>query len=240
MVRSGQMEAHDFDTLLAQVAEEVREPVRRNLFENEPPNLFGTHEVSRWYLKETDETATMDASESAKEDAAAAKLRAAILKRHPHAEGVHYSDLFETFPYAVAQPDTPRRELAEWLPDYFYKTEDGTWRLPASAEEERLKAEGRAHGTNRRIRRYLGYLEHGAAVPERERPGDATLAEWIRACKLAGLYEQGRRLFEKGGLRLEHLSEEARVEVEEDYEVCVRMLARTGGASERPARRVRQ
>ena len=40
MVRSGQMHAHDFNELLSQVAEEVRQPVKKDLFENEPPNLF--------------------------------------------------------------------------------------------------------------------------------------------------------------------------------------------------------
>jgi hypothetical protein len=232
MVRAGQMEAHDFDALLAQEAEVASEPVRRNLFENEPPNLFGTHEVGRWYLKETAEANVVDAAESAKEDAAAAKLAAFIKsyrQKHPHEEGVHYSDLFERYIYVVAANDKPRRHLADWLPDYFYKTEDGTWRLPASAEEERLKAEGRAHGTNRRIKRYLAYLQQGVAVPAKERPSDATLAEWIRACKRAGLYEQGKLLYERGGLRLEHLSEEAQVNIEEDYHICVRMLARTAG-----------
>ena len=30
------------EALLTQVAEEVRKPVRKNLFESEDPNLFGT------------------------------------------------------------------------------------------------------------------------------------------------------------------------------------------------------
>lgn len=36
--------------------------------------------------------------------------------------------------------------------------------------------------------------------------------------------------YEKGGLKLENLPEEAQVAVEEDYGVCVRMLARAAGA----------
>lgn len=226
MVRSGRMEAHDFDELLDQVAEEVRQPVKKNLFENESPNIFGTHEVCRWYLKET-ELAISDAAESAKEDAAAEKISAFIkkhLEKHPGEEGVHYSDLFEHFVYTVK--DKPRRPLAEWLLDYFYKTELGTYRLPISEEEERAKAEGRAKGTNRRVKRYLAWLEQEVAIPEKERPNDATLAEWIRHCKRSGLYEQGKFLYEKGGLNLDNLPEEAMVNVEEDYQVCVRMLAR--------------
>ena len=134
------------------------------------------------------------------------------------------SDLFEHYVYSVK--DKPRRSLAEWLPDYFYKTESGTYRLPASEEEENLKAEGRAKGTNRRIKRYLSYLGQGVAIPEKVRPNDATLAEWIRHCKRSSLYEQVKLLYEKGGLNLNNLPEEAMVNVEEDYQVCVRMMER--------------
>src|SRR5438034_1090734 len=34
LVQKGQMQAHDFDTLLRSVAEEVQQPVKKNLFEN--------------------------------------------------------------------------------------------------------------------------------------------------------------------------------------------------------------
>ncbi len=231
MVRAGRMEAHNFDEILAQVAEEVREPVKKNLFENESPDLFGTHEIGRWYLKEVG-ASVLDAAESAKEDTAAEKLKSFIstyLKKHPAVEGVHYSDLFEQYVYTVK--DKPRRPLAEWLLDYFYKTEAGTYRLPESAEEEQLKAAGRSQGTSRHIKRYLAYLQQGLAVPAKERPNDATLAEWIRHCKRSGLYEQGKLLYEMGGLNLDSLSEEMQVDVEEDYQVCVRLLARATSES---------
>ena len=208
------MEPHNFEEELRLVAEEVREPVKKNLFENEPPNLFGTHEISRWYLKET-AWAEADAAESAKEDAAAAQMRqfmAQKLAKHPELEGVHYSDLFEHYVYTVR--DKPRRPLAEWLLDYFYKTPEGTYRLPQGEDEERAKREGRERGLSRRIKRYLGYLEQGLAVPEREQPTDATLADWIRHCKRAGFYEQGRALYERGGLNLSRLAEEEQVAVE--------------------------
>jgi hypothetical protein len=67
------------------------------------------------------------------------------------------------------------------------------------------------------------------------RSSDATLAEWIRHCKRAGLYEQGKILYEKGGLNLDALPEETMVNVEENYQVCVRMLAR--GAAANPGKR---
>jgi len=227
MVRSGQMEAHDFDELLRTEAGEVKTPVKKDLFRNEEPNIFGTHEIGRWYLKET-ELVVIDAAENAREDAAAEKISSFInghLKKHPGDDGVHYSDLFEDYIYAVK--DKPRRQLAEFLPDYFYKTDQGTWRLPDSEEEERAKREARGKGLGRRVKRYIAQLEQGVIIPNHERPNDATLAEWIRHCKRAGLYEQGKLLYEKGGLNPENLSEEAMVGVEEDYHVCARMLTRS-------------
>lgn len=214
MVRSGQMEAHDFNELLGQVADEAK-------IES------GKNGGGRWYLKET-ELVVADAAENAREDSAAEKLGVFIkgfLKKNLGDEGVHYSDLFEHYIYAVK--DKPRRQLAEFLPDYFYKTDQGTWRLPASEEEEKAKREARVKGLGRRVKRYIAQLEQGAVIPDHERPNDATLAEWIRHCKRAGLYEQGKLLYEKGGLNSDNLPEEAMVNVEEDYQVCARMLART-------------
>jgi hypothetical protein len=220
MVRSGQMEAHNFDELLRQVAEEAEVESEKN-------------SGGRWYLKET-ELVIADAAENAREDAAAEKIGVFIkgfLKKNLGDEGVHYSDLFEYYIYAVK--DKPRRQLAEFLPDYFYKTEQGTWRLPASEEEEKAKREARVKGLGRRVKRYITQLEQGAIIPEHERPNDATIAEWIRHCKRAGLYEQGKLLYEKGGLNPDNLPEEAMVNVEDDYQVCARMLARDEGKGQR-------
>jgi DNA modification methylase len=210
MVRAGQMQAHNFDELLAQVAESSQ----------------ATGQENRWYLKES-AIAVVDAAESAKEDTAAdnlGKFIAKKMKANPESEGVHYSDLFEQYVYAVKEK--PRRTLTDWLPDYFYKTDDGTWRLPATDEEAEAKKKGRTSGTNRRIKRYIAYLQQAVSVPAHEQPNDATLAEWIRHCKRAGLYEQGKLLYEKGGLNVDALNEEMLVNVEEDYQVCVRMIAR--------------
>ena len=57
-------------------------------------------------------------------------------------EGVHYSDLFEQY---LPIKDKPRRLLADWLPEYFIKTLDGTWRPPADDEERSLLAALRTH-----------------------------------------------------------------------------------------------
>ena len=72
--------------------------------------------------------------------------------------------------------------------------------MPSSPEEEEIKKEGRAQGVSRRIKRYLAYLEQGVPVPAGERPGDATIADWIRHCKRSCMYEQGKLLYERGGL----------------------------------------
>ncbi|MFH1235961.1 MAG: DNA methyltransferase [Parcubacteria group bacterium] len=227
MVRSGRMEAHDFNELLGHVAEEAK--VER-----------GKGQDGRWYLKET-ELVVADAAENAREDTAADMIGAFIkthLKKNPSDEGVRYSDLFEYYFYAVK--DKPRRQLVDFLPDYFYKTEHGTLRLPVTDEEERAKREARVKGLGRRVKRYIAQLEQGAVIPDHERPNEATLAEWIRHCKRAGQYEQGKLLYEKGGLNLNDLPDEAMVNVEEDYQICVRMLSRAfGGVTDSKQKRSR-
>ena len=109
------------------------------------------------------------------------------------------------------------------------------YRLPVDEAEAKAKDEARASGVHRRIKRFLAYLTNSSIVPDRERPNAATLADWIRHCKRTGLYEQGKLLYEHGGLNLDHLSEETAVDVEEDYQVCTRMLTRAGG--EQPKKR---
>jgi len=209
MVRSGQLESHNFDKFLQEIAEPTL---------NETPQ--------RWYLK-SEEIETIDQAESEKEDQAAQKMRSFItsyLKENPEAEGVHYSNLFEHYLYAVPQTEKPRRQLADWLGDYFYKTPEGTWRLPATEEEETVRAEGRKKGIARRIRHYLNILEKGLTI--RDGPDNRQLVEWIHHCRRAGMYAEGRRLYETGGLRLEALPEDLQVEVEEDYETCIRLGTR--------------
>ncbi len=206
MVRSGQMEAHNFDALLRQVAEPASD------------------DQARWFLQHDDET-KIDAAESAKEEKAAqiiGNFLAQWLRKHPEQEGVHYSDIFEHYLYAVK--DKPRRPLKDWLQDYFYATSSGTYRLPDTEEEKAAKAQDRQAGTNRHIKRYLAYIQQGLTIPASERPSNGTLVEWIRHCRRSSTYEQGRLLFEKGGLDLNQLSEEQQVEVGEDYQICLRRV----------------
>ncbi len=220
MIRKGQMEAHDFESLLRSVAEEVREPLKKNLFDNKEADLFGSHVVSRWYLKETADQ--VDHAEQAKEDAVADRLEnfiGAYLQKQPEEEGVHYSDLFEQY---LPVRDKPRRLLADWLPEYFIKTPSGTWRLP-DADEQKLLAALRAAGTLRRIKRFANALIEGIPVRDKDRPGsDRDLLDWLRQCRRAGLYDQGRVIYDKGGLNSANLTDEEQIEAEDDYRICVR------------------
>ncbi len=210
LVRAERMEAHDFKALLNQIAD------------NQPDENGN----ERWYLRET-ALDLKDAAETAKESRAAAVIQAFMeqhRQRHPEDAGVSFNALFEFFLYAV--DDKPRRPLAEWLGDYFYLTDDGLYRLPRSAAEARAKADSREQGLSRRIQRYLGAIENARAIPPETAPDHATLAAWIRHCKRAGLYAQGRALYEKSDLDPNALSEEMQADVLEDYQVCVRMMAR--------------
>jgi 16S rRNA G966 N2-methylase RsmD len=234
MVRKGQMEAHDFDALLRSVAEEVQQPVKKNLFQNADPDLFGSHIQSRWYLKETADQ--LDRAEQAKEDAAAARLEKFVreqLRQRPEHEGVHYSDLFEQF---LPVSDKPRRLLADWLPEYFIKTPSGTWR-PPNEDERRDLAKLREAGTLRRIKRFANALIESVPVREKDRPrSDHDLLDWLRQCRRAGLYDQGRALFEKGGLNLDNLSPEDQIEADDNYRICAR---RGSTAEDKPKRQRR-
>jgi 16S rRNA G966 N2-methylase RsmD len=240
MVRRGEFERHNFEALLAQVAEPVG------------PDAIWPHSATRWYLKESSDR--LDEAESRKEAAAAGRLEAFMRGRpvegapkHPErsggrpsaplrsaqdapaaqskdasalTEGTHYSDLFEQY---LGVKDKPRRLLADWLPEYFIKTADGAWRPPADDAERAQLAAVRATGSLRRIKRFAAALLDGVPPAERDRPASvADAADWLRQCRRAGLYELGRAIYERGGFDFAALGEEARVAVEEEYEVCVR------------------
>jgi hypothetical protein len=48
------------------------------------------------------------------------------------------------------------------------------------------------------------------------------LLAWLRQCRRAGLYEQGKAIYEKGGLNSANLTDEQQIEAEDDYRICVR------------------
>jgi len=216
LVRKGQFERHDFDALLRSVAEPVS-----NLTPGPSPSR-GEGSV-RWYLKATVDV--VDEAESAKEEAAARRLEAFMVEKlkgeNGEKDGVHYSDLFEQY---LPIQDKPRRRMQEWLPEFFFKTPGtGTWRPPANDPERAQMAALRSSGLLRRVKRFGNALLDGTPPHERDMPeSPATLADWVRQCRRAGLYEIGRALYEKSGIHFDGLDEVALIELEEDYQVCVR------------------
>lgn len=86
-------------------------------------------------------------------------------------------------------------------------------------------ASERQRAVRRKIQRFCNLLEAGDAIREGPRPDAPTLAEWIRHCRRTGLHAQGKLLYERGG-DLSALNEQAQVDVEEDYQVCVKHLER--------------
>jgi hypothetical protein len=74
-------------------------------------------------------------------------------------------------------------------------------------------------------------------VRDKDRPGsDRDLLDWLRQCRRAGLFEQGRAIYEKGGLNLANLNEEEQLEAEDDYRIC----ARRGSSEEVKAKQGRK
>src|SRR6185436_1561666 len=102
------------------------------------------------------------------------------------------------------------------------KTASGTWRLPNKEEASQL-ADLRKAGTLRRIKRFANALIEGVPVREKDRPGrDVDLLDWLRQCRRAGLYDQGKAIYEKGGLNSAGLTDEQEIEAEDDYRICAR------------------
>lgn len=291
LVRRGQMEAHNFDELLRQVADEVKQPAKKNLFENVEPDLLGSHEISRWHLKESEvggeevENATAAAAGSKVHEFLARSTGEKLRESEPRLreletelvrkrkalqsldqgksddsrprlvreireltekldklnaeradwqqQAVHYSEIMEFYLYV--QPK-PRSTLEELLEDYCYKTEAGNWRPPLTEDEKKEKAGERQRAVRRQIQRLFKLLESGETIPTEARPDDLTLAEWIRHCKRTGLYAQGKLLYERGGLNLDRLNEEQQVNVEEDYQVCMRGLSQSKAPGGSPAK----
>ncbi len=221
MVRKGQLEHYDLMEQLEVIADEVREPVANTAFQNQSANRLGKQELGRWYLKDSEDR--LDAAETEKEDQASSLLAEHIVKllqRHPHEEGLGYGALLEQYIFIVK--DKPRRQLADWLPDYFIKTLSGTWRLPSEDERKQLAALRQA-GTLRRIKRFANALIEGTPVRDKDRPGsDVDALDWLRQCRRAGLYEQGKAIYEKGGLNSANLTDEQQIEAEDDYRICAR------------------
>jgi hypothetical protein len=268
LVSKGQMEAHNFDELLRQVADDVKDSA------NAP---------GRWFLKYTE--AGADQAERATADSAGTRIHefltrtatAKLTETEPQfldlqsrlahlrytlqlvdhgksheprprlvreirdlkveldqliakraeweGHAIHFSDIFEF--YVSAVNPKPKARLEEILEDYCYQTDQGNWRPPITEQEQKEKGSERQRAARRSIQRFCGLLESGEAVLENQRPDTTTLAEWIRHCRRTGLHTKGKLLYERGGLDPGELNDQAQADVEEDYQVCVRNLARS-------------
>src|SRR5207249_429402 len=78
--------------------------------------------------------------------------------------------------------------------------------------------------TLRRIPKYVWSLLVGARF--RSRPDSATVIRWLRFCRAVGWYFEGSVLYEKAGPTFDSLTEVERAELDEDYAICKRELAR--------------
>jgi len=216
LVRQGDMERHDFDAILTQVA---------------APN-----EAGEWYLT-VDEADEIGDSEAAKADAAAAALEKAIARHQEGtgSEGMHYSDILEWY-VVQYRGDRPSRQLTDWLPDYFFQAPAGGYRNPASDAEREQKRMGRDTGLNRLIRRYLR-----APASVEPAPDQASLCDWLRHCYRSGLYEEGCRLVDEGHIRLADLPAETQGDVEDDAAMCRSRLRQRAEIArvEKPAKKTR-
>ncbi len=87
----------------------------------------------------------------------------------------------------------PRRLLPDWLPEYFFRITEGTWRPAVNERERERKTALRQTGTRRRNKRLANALIDGEPVRDNDHPGsDQDLLDWLRQRRRAGLYEQGK------------------------------------------------
>ena len=99
--------------------------------------------------------------------------------------GIHYSDLFEHY---LPIKDKPRRLLQDLLPEFFFKTVDGTWRPPTTDEERQQKAALRSSGALRRIKRFTNALMDGVPPYERDKPENAVTLDGLDPSMPAGWF----------------------------------------------------
>jgi hypothetical protein len=106
--------------------------------------------------------------------------------------------------------------------------------LPADETERTQLAALRSSGLLQRVKRFGNALLEGVQPHQRDLPeSPATLADWMRQCRRAGLYEIGRALYEKSGVSFDVLDEVRQIELEEDYQVCVRRSEKKPAAKNR-------
>jgi len=91
---------------------------------------------------------------------------------------------------------------------------------------KRIRERARLRRMHKKIQRYSCFLEGTGSVSLKKHPDTGTLCIWIRECRRAGMYKDGRILFEKGDICFDDLPETQKIELFEDYIICMRTLKR--------------
>lgn len=92
--------------------------------------------------------------------------------------------------------------------------------------EKRIRERAALRRMHKKIQRYTCFLEGTDSVSLKKHPDTGTLCLWIRECRRAGMYKDGRILFEKGDICFDLLPETQTIELFEDYTICIRSLKR--------------
>ena len=165
----------------------------------------------------------MDQAEQNKEDVRrrpARELHGHVPQDAPGTRGRPLQRPLRAIPAGARQAPPPPGRLAAGIlhQDAQRHVADGRTR-----RRRQQLAKLRQAGTLRRIKRFANALIDGVPVRDKDRPGsDVNLLDWLRQCRRAGLYEQGKAIYEKGGLNLANLTDEQQIEAEDDYRICVR------------------
>ena len=119
--------------------------------------------------------------------------------------------------------------MADWLPEYFFKTTKGTWRPP----HEKKAAEGRFASSDAAAdQRFANALIDGVPVRDQDRPGNDRTC-WTgfdNVAALAFMNKAGR--FRKWRAESGDLTDEEQIAVEDDYRTCVRCGSGARGQAE--------
>lgn len=94
------------------------------------------------------------------------------------------------------------------------------------ADRGKLRAEVRSTMNQLKKRVVNGLEKTAVPSPKRgvlfDKGSDVDLLDWLRQCRRAGLYEQGKAIYEKGGMNSANLTDEQQIEAEDDYRICTR------------------
>ncbi len=183
-------------------------PAKRTSSRIENPDLFGTHVISQWYLKETVDAGVDDANLHWR---CCRREVWPILSRNagkrPSQGSVHYSNLFEQYVYTVK--DRPRRPLIDGCGTISSRRSAGPGGCPATQEEEETKSQragvrgrtGEFGGSSLCWTQARTFLTASSPAPRTWASGSATASAAPCTTKAGGFYLYGP------GEWLDHLPE---------------------------------